>query len=92
MGRLVYVREVSTTAVSSPGVVLRLDQDREAEPRFNPPGGGGRGGYGGGAMGGGGGGGPAYGGGGGGGGYNAGGMGSRQIYVANVCHLPFFPP
>lgn len=78
--------------------MLTCWQDREAEPRFGPPGGAARGGFGGG-MGPGGGGGPGpgagYGGGGGGGNFNPGGMpgaggGRPQIYVNNVCSiLPF---
>jgi len=79
--------------------MINVQQDREAEPRFGPPGGGGRGGFaggmGGGAPGG-------YGGHGAGPGFNpamAGGPGAggggRQIYVSNVCHItpshsPFF--
>jgi len=67
--------------------LLNVLQDREAEPRFGPPGGGAaRGGFGGGMAPGG------YAGGGPGGGFNPGmaGGGGRQIYVSNVCSL--FPP
>jgi RNA recognition motif-containing protein len=96
MGRLVYVREASSLATREErGGPLKPKQDREAEPRFGPPGagagagaGGARGGFGGGMPGG-------YGGGGHGGGpggFNAGGMaaggGGRQIYVTNVCYIP----
>jgi RNA recognition motif-containing protein len=80
MGRLIYVREVRHppshygTYVAS--VLLTSDQDREAEPRFGPPGGAGRGGFGGGM-------GAPYAGA---GGFNPGmaGGGGRQIYVSNV--------
>jgi hypothetical protein len=64
--------------------MLTSTQDREAEPRFGPPGGAARGGFAGGAMGAG-----PYGGG---GGFNpamaagGGGGGGRQIYISNVCH------
>jgi hypothetical protein len=83
MGRLIYVREVGSPVPSRPwsatgrrlvGVSLTSSQDREHEPRFSAPGG--RGGYGGGGFGG------------GAGGYGAGG-GGRQIYVSNVCPLPW---
>ncbi|KAG7284135.1 hypothetical protein NEMBOFW57_010496 [Staphylotrichum longicolle] len=82
MGRLIYVREVRQfiNAMSSDLARLTLKQDREAEPRFGPPGGAARGGFQGGMGGG------PYGGG---GGFNpgmAGGAGGRQIYVSN---LPF---
>lgn len=63
--------------------MLTCSQDREAEPRFGPPGGASRGGFAGGAMGGG-----PY------GGYNpnmagggAPGGGGRQIYISNVGHI-----
>ncbi len=62
-------------------VRLTGDQDREAEPRFGPPGGAARGGFAGGM-------GAPYGG----GGFNpgmaggVGGGGGRQIYVSNVCY------
>jgi hypothetical protein len=68
---------MGTTGSDSAGLTLR--QDREAEPRFGPPGGAARGGFQGGMGGG------PYGG----GGFNpgmAGGAGGRQIYVSNVCH------
>lgn len=82
MGRLIYVREVRQfiNTVSSDLARLTVKQDREAEPRFGPPGGAARGGFQGGMGGG------PYGGG---GGFNpgmAGGAGGRQIYVSNVCY------
>lgn len=101
MGRLVYVREVRHLAqeLGHWFVMLTSTQDREAEPRFGPPGGAARGGFGGGmgpgmgpggmgpGMGPGGMGGPY-----GGGGFNPGmaggaGGGGRQIYISNVCHI-----
>jgi len=102
MGRLVYVREASFDPDSICNQLLIPTQDREAEPRFGPPGGAARGGFGG-PMGNPGGGAPGpYGGGGGGpGGFNpgmaggpggGGGGGGRQIYISNVCHIISSPP
>ena len=94
MGRLIYVREVSfPTLQTSARVVAKINgQDREAEPRFGPPGAARGGGF----MGGPGGPPPFAGGHGGHGGFNTGmaGGGGRQIYVSNVCsnrHPPLYP-
>jgi RNA recognition motif-containing protein len=85
-------REQAQQAVSSlsnqnlMGRLIYVREDREAEPRFGPPGGAARGGFAG-PMGGG----APYGGG---GGFNPGmaaGGGGRQIYVSNVCHILPYP-
>jgi hypothetical protein len=65
------------------GRLIYVREDREAEPRFGPPGGAARGGFAG-PMGAG----APYGGGG--GGFNPGmaaGGGGRQIYISNVCYI-----